>query len=466
MSGGFAIVKRAVKNVASNKIAQPTTKTSVFKGAITHRAENDLSDALGLNFPLVPVGSAAGLSINSLAYNTNDILLTFQPWLLTNAYRQYGVVQSIIDTPVNDAFRGGLEFTSDTLDIDDIDILTTKMDEEGDWDNITAVMRWGRLFGAGELLAFTKQMPGEPMNPQKLFNKDLEFYATDRWECPSTNPRIAKEGTFLFHDQVFHPSRVFMFSGRQQPYYLRIRLQGYGASILEQIIPPLLNYLKAQNVTLELLDEAKIDVLKVFDLAKTLLSKDGTAKVKKRVDIAARNKDYKSMLTIDSQDDYLQKQLTFAGIAEMLKEIRFLIASEAKMPVSKLFGIGSHGFSSGEDDLENYNAMVENDVRFFAMQLIKYVTRLRCFQLFGREVPDLKANWKPLRLLSDTEEQVIKTQKIQNTINLQNAGNFNRQESMEFLKTEEVIVMETEALAGKVNDTISLDEEKETEDHG
>ena len=37
---------------------------------------------------------------------------------------------------------------------------------------------------------------------------------------------------------------------------------------------------------------------------------------------------------------------------------------------------------------------------------------------------------------------------------------------MEFLKTEEVIVMETEALAGKVNDTVSLDEEKETEDHG
>ena len=466
MSGGLTRVKRAVKNVASKAIARPTTTTSVFKSGIFHRAENDLSDALGLSFPLNPIGYAPALNQNSLAYNTNDILLTFQPWLLTNAYRQYGVVQSIIDTPVNDAFRGGLEFTADTMDMDDIEILSQKMDEEGDWDNITAVMRWGRLFGAGELLAFTKQMPGQPLNPQKLFGKELEFYATDRWECPSTNPRIAKEGEFLFHDQVFHPSRVFLFSGRQQPYYLRIRLQGYGASILEQIIPPLLNYLKSQNVTLELLDEAKIDVLKVFDLAKTLLSKNGTDKVKKRVDIAARNKDYKSMLTIDSQDDYLQKQLTFAGVADMLREIRFLIASEAKMPVSKLFGLGATGFSSGEDDLENYNAMVENDVRFFATQLIKYVTRLRCFQLFGREVPDLKANWKPLRVLSDEQEQNIRTQKINNAIALQNAGNFNRQETMEFLKTEKVIVQDTEALAGKVNDTISLDEEKETEDHG
>ncbi len=44
------------------------------------------------------------------------------------------------------------------------------------------------------------------------------------------------------------------------------------------------------GVTLELLDEAKIDIIKIFNLATLLMSPDGEAQVRKRLQIVTDNK--------------------------------------------------------------------------------------------------------------------------------------------------------------------------------
>ena len=38
----------------------------------------------------------------------------------------------------------------------------------------------------------------------------------------------------------------------------------------------------------------------------------------------------------------------------MIEKIQYLVCAALKRPYSKVFGKGSSGFSSGEDDLENY----------------------------------------------------------------------------------------------------------------
>ena len=51
---------------------------------------------------------------------------------LNYGYMGYGLVQALINLPVEDAFRGGVEIETDELDEDDIKILHRYMEENDD----------------------------------------------------------------------------------------------------------------------------------------------------------------------------------------------------------------------------------------------------------------------------------------------------------------------------------------------
>ena len=412
------------------------------------RFENSLPEALGLPYD-GGYNTSPVLNLGSIAYNTSYNLLTLLPVPLTYAYKQYGFLQTAIDQPIEDAFRGGVGLESATLSSDELEQLKQAMEDNNDWENIKEAQRWGRLFGGGLLIANTDQKPEKKLNEKALYQSRLEFIPSDRWESVMTDPDAgALYSNFLYHERTIDRSRVCLAVGKRAPYYIRMRLQGWGLSFFEQTLPPLIQFLKSQNVMLEILDESKIDILKINNLASTLMSKDGTSLIKKRVDIASANKNYKSMLVMDKEDEYEQKQLSFGGIPELSKEIRIMIAAYLRQPVSKIWGTGSSGFSSGEDDLENYNAMIESEIRPQALKMIKWVADLRCMQLFGRKVPDLTIAWQPLRVLTGLEEQE-KTDKIFNDVfGMVDRRLMTPSEAMKYLKDKDIVTMDTKALNG------------------
>ena len=85
---------------------------------------------------------------------------------------------------------------------------------------------------------------------------------------------------------------------------------------------------------------------------------------------------------------------------------------DLKMPVTKLFGISSAGFNSGEDDIENYNSMIEGEIRSKSKFIVIQVLKLCCQKLFGMAPDDLTINWKPLRILSAEQEENVKEKKF------------------------------------------------------
>lgn len=363
----------------------------------------------------------------TLYYNSSPVLLTLNWQPLTYAYKSNGFIQTAINQIVDDAFRNqGMIIDSETLDSEELEQLRQAV-YDYDIEEIKDAIRWGELYGGGVLIANTDQDFTLPLDEKQLKNRRLKFMASDRWQCIANgiSPYLAK--TFTLTDNMrestqsgitIDASRIGIFTGVKAPYLLRSMLQGWGLSIFEAIIPPLTQYLKAMGVTLELLDEAKIDILKIFDLANVLLSPDGEAQIRKRVQIAADNKNYKSVLAMDTQDDYQQKQINFSGLPEMIVQIQYLVCAALKRPYSKIFGKGSSGFSSGEDDLENYNTIVDSEIRTPATSLIKWAVGLRCLQLFGRIPPDIKISWKPLRVMTEKDEAEIKSKKLENYLKL------------------------------------------------
>ncbi len=392
---------------------------------------NGLTEALGLECD--HFGNIKDSTVLSKLFNSNvQMLLTYDWVALTNAYNKNSFLQTAVRQKVEDAFRNdGLLIDTKTLDTKEIEQLRNALDENGDIQAIIDVACWGRLYGGACLIANTEQDPKLPLNKSALKDKPLTFIATSRWQCTcEKSPYLANK--FIYtgnidklnvkgdYDGVIEldKSRVGIYTGVPVPPFTRAILQGWGASIFEGILDPIEHLLGAFGVTLELLSEAKIDIFKISELASTLLSPNGEAQIRKRLAIATANKNYKGSLAMDVNDDYLQKQISFSGIPQLIEQLMYIFCGYLRYPVSKLFGIGSSGFSSGEDDLENYNGSVEAEIRVPLRQIIRWVVNLRCLQLFGRELPDFRPRWKPLRVLSEKEQAEINSRKLADYLQL------------------------------------------------
>ena len=419
-----------------------------------------LSDTLGLpacsDYIQNPLTNPA-----TLYYNSSPVLLTLSWVPLTYAYKSNGFIQTAINQIVDDAFRNeGMIIDSETLDSEELEDLR-KAVYDNDIEEIKDTIRWGELYGGGVLIANTDQNYELPLDEKLLKNKRLKFMASDRWQCIANgiSPYLAK--TFTLTDNMreqttsgitIDASRIGIFTGVRAPYLLRSMLQGWGLSIFEAIIPPLTQYLKAMGVTLELLDEAKIDIIKMNGLIDLLASKEGQKLVQERLKIAVENKNYKSAIGMDTEDDYQQKQINFSGLPEMIVQIQYLVCAALKRPYSKIFGKGSSGFSSGDDDLENYNTIVDSELRTPATPLIKWAVGLRCLQLFGRIPPDLKISWKPLRVMSEKDEAEIKSRKLADMLQLVDRQIMTKQQCATKLTEDNIINFSEEEIAGISNE--------------
>lgn len=416
---------------------------------------------------------------SSNAYNNISLqMLSQQNLLLTYLYKTFGILGKVVDVPVDDAYKnGGFDLEAQSINEDDIKELKDEVEENQDIEQIKTAQKWSRLFGGAALIALSGDDLSKPLNPKTLQGKPLEFMPVDRWQLTYSLANVnipggtwaltnysttrAAKDTELKGAQNIHPSRVFVVPGKKAPFLVMQRVQGWGMSVYEQIFQDMSQFFKARNVMFELLDEAKTDILKLATLQTALSSQEGERALRKMVETISCNKNYKSQITLSTADDYEQKQISFSGFDGILKEIRIMMAGSANMPVNKLWGEGVTGFGSGEDSLENYNSQIENEVRTPANPLVKWVLKLRCWQVFGREVEDLVITWKNLRFLSAIDEQNITDHKLANALQLFDRQLLTPQEIMQYLKKEQIFIHDTKAIRGELEDMPLLTQQYE-----
>lgn len=411
--------------MATKSRAAPTknSRASKAKGAST---KNNLGGfgPNSLGFPTnqgTPFGVPLSES-NPLFVNLRWYLISNFRQLLNELYAELGLVQTVVNVPVDDGLRGGIEIASKQLDEDQIQEVQAKMERMGDIRAVGQTAKWNRLFGGAATIVITDQDPETELDLEALTpDSELEFHAVDLWELfwdqqnlEGFDLKVADEKFefYSYYDVKLHKSRAFRMVGIIPPSFIRPRMRGWGLSVCEALVRGLNQYLKSTNLAYEVLDEFKIDVYKFKGLANLLLLNGGQATVKQRVAEMNYMKNFQNALVLDEDDEFDHKQLSFTGIAETMKEIRMQIASELRMPITKIFGISAAGFNSGEDDIEVYNAMVESEVREkIKFDLLK-VVELRCQQLFGFIPDDLKITFQPLRVMSSEQQENVKTQKF------------------------------------------------------
>lgn len=422
-------------------------KRKIKKSNAKEQKQNSMVDGIfGTSY-----GTMAAASFPfQLGTDTQYNPLTLNRVLLSYAYMTFGIIQTFIDQPVEDAFRGGVEIESDELDEEDLDALQAVLVEAHDYKEIKDAMKWARLFGGAGLIINSDQDPTQELDFDLVDeNSPLSFIAADRWEL-TLNYMLEERVPcpYNYYGQPLHRTRVLKILGKEAPSFVRRRLQGWGMSELERVIRDVNSYAKNQDVIYELLDEAKIDIWKMEGLNVKLASSQAQTQLSRRLGLATEMKNYQRAIVMDTNDEYEQKQITFGGLAEMQNQNRIGVAASVRMPMTKLFGMSASGFNSGEDDIENYNSIVESEIRSRAIEIITPVIKLRCKQMFGFIPEQLDIKFKPLRILNAEQEENVKNHKFNRASALWAQGMLTAKEYAELLEKENLIDFETEVSKG------------------
>lgn len=377
-------------------------------------------------------GSTQVSNVQTLFKNNRWYLVSNIRQLLSELYVEHGIVQTLVDLPVDDAFRGGLDIVCDEMDQDDIEDLNYRLEREGILEDFTQAKKWTRLYGGGALIIVNDEDPKTEFKVENVKQGDkIVFKPVDMWELyygvtkveDLDGPDIAKHPDYYnYYGKQIHKSRVLRMEGKQAPSLIRPKLRGWGVSIIEPVVRSYNQYLKSVNLSFEVLDEFKVDIYGIEGFNTALMSPGGSDKVTRRVQMANVLKNYQNALVMDNKDKFESKQISFSGLAEIMREIRMQIAADLRMPLTKLFGMSAAGFNSGEDDIENYNAMIETEIRSKSKKDLLKVIEICCAMWFGYVPENLKINFEPLRVLSAEQEENIKNNKLQRIVTAMQAG--------------------------------------------
>lgn len=358
--------------------------------------------------------------------------------LLSNSYMSQGLLRTVVDQVVDDAFGEGVEFESAQLDPEELKELNRAFGRQqdraqyqgtrgqrinfnagydlsnSDMEACKLVGKWGRLFGGSGLIVNTTQPMTSDLRVEGIGqDTPLTFIAADRWELVLDSINIMSDANptpYNYYGNILNRSRVSRFVWSQAPARIRQRLQGWGMSVLEESLRPVNAYLKFEKLIFELMDEAKIDVYKIKGFNAALATQAGTDKIRRRITLSNQAKNFQTALTMDSEDDYVQKNLggLFPGLAAFYQELRVNLCAYLKIPMNKLFGESAGGFGSGKDSLDNYHSTVRN-FRTGMEPVALRAGSLRCQQMFGMIPEDLEIEWEPLAILNGVEQEQVKT---------------------------------------------------------
>lgn len=420
--------------------------------------DNSLTELVGaVRLASQLTGGSTLSSYGTIGFSNNYSLITLNRIILTYLYTGNGIFQTAIQLPIQDAISKSIEIDSGEMSSEDIDEIMEWWEKNELWDVILNYFTWVRLYGGGAIIINSNQDPSSPLNLKGLQNSPIDFYDVDRWQIDSGSAGYKddvfsdywNQEYFYLYGEKIHHSRVLRSRGKRAPSYVRRQLRGWGMSEGERMIRDLNLYLKTQDVLYEILDESKIDVYKIKGLANKLLTRGGTSSIARRVQAANEIKNYVNALVLDVEEEFEQKSMTFTGVAEVMNQNRMNVSAAMRFPMTKLFGLSASGFNTGESDLENYNMMVDSEVRPKLRPTVRKLLNIGMVKCFGY-IPTYNFTFPSLRVLSAVDEESIKSSQLNRALTLYDRGLIDSKEVAEISRKNKIIEIETKAEQGLI----------------
>lgn len=368
---------------------------------------------------------------NSTAYT-----YTQEPFVsdmeLTRLYEGNGLFAKIIDRPSEEAVKHGYDI--DFGDSDVSEYIEDRMDSLQLEDKFATAEKWARLYGGAIIVMLVDDGRGleEPLNWSDVRSiEELRVFERavvqpDYTNLYHFNFADSMDGDVPFGEpeyyQVFsvygyfvvHQSRCLVFrNGRLPEQTTNTNYRYWGIPEYVKIRSALRECVTSHGNGVKLLERCVQAIYKMKNLSNMLATDEGEDKAIRRLQLIDMARGILNSIAIDTDgEDYDFKNITMAGVKDILDATCNMLSAVTDIPQTILFGRSPAGMNStGENDMENYYNMVENIQKENMKGSSRTVIDLMLIQgkREGRfkEIPRYKVKMAALWSTSDKEQADI-----------------------------------------------------------
>jgi phage-related protein (TIGR01555 family) len=349
------------------------------------------------------------------------------------AYRTDWAARKVVKIPADDATRAWRSWQAEEAQIEALEGEERRLQVAA---HVRKGLRLARLYGgAVTVLGVATDNPSTPLDPEAVTKGALKWLLTlprtkvtvgERDWTPGANyglPLTYKLTPPGKSEIEIHHTRVIRWMGADVPDDTATDNQGWGDSVLVALSGALSTANTTTTAVTNLLQEAKIDVVKVKGLLDMVADPKKKELLLTRFGLAAVAKAMHGFLITDASEEWEQKQVSFAQLPEIWDRAMQFLAGAADIPATRLLSQSPAGMNStGESDLRNYYDRVaseqENDTRPALSPLDECLIR----SALGSRPPEVHYSWNPLWQLSEKEKAEIGKAKAETTKAIKETG--------------------------------------------
>lgn len=361
---------------------------------------------------LANVMSGRGTTIDRRTSNA-WIMEYLDPAQVESAYRTNWLVKKIVDVPAKDMTREWRAWQAKSSSIEGLEAEEKRLQLKS---KVQRALILARLFGGSALILGNGDADTESeLNPETIRKGRLRFIQVmNRHELTLGNPILNDAESPWFRQPEYfqiqtsgqmqniklHPSRVVPFIGQAPPEGGRFTQSDswyWGDPIMLSINEAVQDAMTATAGFAALIDEAKLDIIKIPDLMANVGTQEYEDRLMTRLGLANTGKSTHRALIIDGAEDWQQRQVTWAGIPAVIAQYLEIVSGAADIPVTRLLGQSPKGLqSTGKGEQEDYHDKVEADQGELLQPALERIDELLIRSALGSRPSDIYFEFNPL----------------------------------------------------------------------
>ena len=200
-----------------------------------------------------------------------------------------------------------------------------------------------------------------------------------------------------------HPSRVVEFFGNELPdWRLAPMGGGWGDSVIQTAEDALKQFGTSVAALASMMNDAKMDVIKIPNLSQALASELTRSKLLERFMFANQAKSTINTLILDKEEEWERIQTNLAGAPPVIDKLSLLCSAAFKTPMSRMIGgapsgaLSTAGGSGGEVDVKNYYDRISSMQRNIYTPLMEPLDQCLIRSALGSFDKNVQFTWSPL----------------------------------------------------------------------
>jgi uncharacterized protein len=249
--------------------------------------------------------------------------------------------------------------------------------------------------------------PHQLMVEKLIYDLESPYYGQPEfYELQDTKDRIKTV--------KIHPSRMVRLIGLDPPDPMEN--SGWGDPAMQVIHDSVSSAGTVMQSIAVLIQEAKLDVIKIPGLTEIFSTTEGTNRMVKRFSEANVAKSVVNGILLDGEEEWQRIGVNFQGMPEVLQMYLQIAAGAADIPVTRFLGQAPAGLNStGESDLTNYYDRIASDQELRLTPALDKLDKAIIRSSLGKTDDNIFYNWNSLWQMDDTAKADIAKKKAEVT---------------------------------------------------